>query len=367
MDSPFTHNAEESEVDERDNPNFVDTRVFSNPFGPNNIDILTCYFLVDNRWNETQITSTKKRLTIGKDPALSQITINEPDAAAIHVVVQRFGNDWYIMELGDNNIMSVNGFLSRQVILGPESKTTLLIGKIPVVFSTKASNTKSSNQSRSLESGEFSLMLGAKEFPFYFYKPCLLGAHPICDLCFNNKIDVHDQLRKKPFVAIINNFQDCLFVRKLLHDISVTVDGVEADAPSPILRESKMNLCQADIGLSFSSDLEIPEEVFSPPEKKNKLKLLQIDKSNNIISTIKLNAIGETLIIGRSSLADICVNSQVMSRKHASLTLSEKSLFVKDQESNNGTFVNGGKIKEAKICPGDFVDFGSSKFFLCYQ
>lgn len=67
---------------------------------------------------------------------------------------------------------------------------------------------------------------------------------------------------------------------------------------------------------------------------------------------------GRQLTIGRSSGADLQVNSPRLSRKHAAIRLDQKGLNVEDLGSANGTFVNGQRVQQALLRPGDIVMVG---------
>ena len=70
------------------------------------------------------------------------------------------------------------------------------------------------------------------------------------------------------------------------------------------------------------------------------------------------------LIVGRDiGLGLSLVGETTVSRKHAQITRSGGTVFVKDFGSTNGTFVNGAQIQgETQLRPGDAVQFGSVRF-----
>lgn len=64
----------------------------------------------------------------------------------------------------------------------------------------------------------------------------------------------------------------------------------------------------------------------------------------------------EEIIIGRDALADITINDQTVSRRHARLAAFEGRIFLQDLESSNGTFLNGLQIYgEAPVKNGDQI------------
>ncbi len=66
------------------------------------------------------------------------------------------------------------------------------------------------------------------------------------------------------------------------------------------------------------------------------------------------------LIIGRSSELDIVLVEDMVSRKHAKITLSGGKITIEDLGSTNGTFVNGEKVKTWRLKEGDRILVGTS-------
>ncbi|MGQ9579717.1 MAG: FHA domain-containing protein, partial [Armatimonadota bacterium] len=70
-----------------------------------------------------------------------------------------------------------------------------------------------------------------------------------------------------------------------------------------------------------------------------------------------------TKTIGRESSSDVAlVNDSTASRRHATITISADGYFIRDEGSSNGTFVNGVRITEQKISPGDEIQIGETRF-----
>jgi FHA domain-containing protein/uncharacterized protein DUF4388 len=66
------------------------------------------------------------------------------------------------------------------------------------------------------------------------------------------------------------------------------------------------------------------------------------------------------LVIGRSSELDLVLIEDMVSRKHARLTLEPGQITISDLGSTNGTFVNGEKVKRAQLKEGDRILIGTS-------
>src|SRR6476661_5779334 len=66
------------------------------------------------------------------------------------------------------------------------------------------------------------------------------------------------------------------------------------------------------------------------------------------------------IIVGRSSDLDMVLVEDMVSRKHARITMNQDQIWIEDLGSTNGTFVNGEKIKRARLKEGDRVLIGTS-------
>ena len=69
---------------------------------------------------------------------------------------------------------------------------------------------------------------------------------------------------------------------------------------------------------------------------------------------------GREIIIGRSSELDMVLIEDMVSRKHAKIQASDDSIAITDMGSTNGTFVNGEKIRVARLKEGDRILIGTS-------
>jgi hypothetical protein len=66
------------------------------------------------------------------------------------------------------------------------------------------------------------------------------------------------------------------------------------------------------------------------------------------------------ILIGRSSDLDMVLVEDMVSRKHARIQTQGDQIWIEDLGSTNGTFVNGEKIKRARLKEGDRVLIGTS-------
>jgi hypothetical protein len=69
---------------------------------------------------------------------------------------------------------------------------------------------------------------------------------------------------------------------------------------------------------------------------------------------------GAEIVIGRESDLDVVLPDDLVSRKHARIAVHEGEAVLQDLASTNGTFVNGQRVKRARLAPGDRVVIGAA-------
>lgn len=69
-----------------------------------------------------------------------------------------------------------------------------------------------------------------------------------------------------------------------------------------------------------------------------------------------------TLTVGRAEDSDLIIASTRVSRHHCEIVNSGAGLVVRDKGSGNGTVVNGAKVTEQPLKPGDEVQIGPLTF-----
>jgi hypothetical protein len=73
------------------------------------------------------------------------------------------------------------------------------------------------------------------------------------------------------------------------------------------------------------------------------------------------------ILIGRSNDLDMVLVEDMVSRKHAKISSRNGKINIEDLGSTNGTFVNGEKIKQARLKEGDRILIGTSILKLVQQ
>ncbi len=71
---------------------------------------------------------------------------------------------------------------------------------------------------------------------------------------------------------------------------------------------------------------------------------------------------GDRVLFGRANDVDVVVSDPVASRHHAELIRIGTSFLVKDLNSSNGVYVNGQKIIEHYLMPGDVFSIGDHSY-----
>jgi pSer/pThr/pTyr-binding forkhead associated (FHA) protein len=71
------------------------------------------------------------------------------------------------------------------------------------------------------------------------------------------------------------------------------------------------------------------------------------------------------LLFGRHEECDIQLNSKKVSRRHCVVAQVNDVLIIRDLGSTNGVRINGDRVAEGKLRPGDEVQIGNFKYQVC--
>ena len=70
------------------------------------------------------------------------------------------------------------------------------------------------------------------------------------------------------------------------------------------------------------------------------------------------------ITLGRSSSCQLVFDDDTVSRRHAALVLRDGAWHVVDLGSSNGTYVNGRRVVDVEVRPGDELALGTSRVLL---
>ena len=70
---------------------------------------------------------------------------------------------------------------------------------------------------------------------------------------------------------------------------------------------------------------------------------------------------GGELVLGRHPACALVLDDETVSRRHALLFRREAGWFLRDLGSSNGTWVNGRRVVDAEVRPGDEVRLGDAR------
>ena len=71
------------------------------------------------------------------------------------------------------------------------------------------------------------------------------------------------------------------------------------------------------------------------------------------------------LLFGRHEECDVQLNSKKVSRRHCCVAQVNDYLVVRDLGSTNGVRINGQRVVEGKLVPGDELQIGNFKYQVC--
>jgi len=75
----------------------------------------------------------------------------------------------------------------------------------------------------------------------------------------------------------------------------------------------------------------------------------------------------QNLLVGRRESCDIRLRFANVSAHHCELTLRGGYWYVRDLGSSNGTKVNGSRVQEKLVAPGDSITFAKHEFEMSYS
>ncbi|HCE44498.1 MAG TPA: hypothetical protein DET40_13205 [Lentisphaeria bacterium] len=103
-------------------------------------------------------------------------------------------------------------------------------------------------------------------------------------------------------------------------------------------------------------------ESFDQPPAGEELLLIVVKGKPHAWFTLESDLIS----IGRAEASDIVLQSSKVSRNHCHISRNNNSWLMVDDDSRNGLFVNGRKMKKRFLCEGDIVRIGTGSVEVIY-
>ena len=75
----------------------------------------------------------------------------------------------------------------------------------------------------------------------------------------------------------------------------------------------------------------------------------------------------KTLLVGRRESCDIVLRFSNVSAHHCQLTVTGGYWYVLDLKSRNGVKINGNRVKDKRIDPGDMLSIAKHKYEIKYS
>src|SRR3954452_7472427 len=92
--------------------------------------------------------------------------------------------------------------------------------------------------------------------------------------------------------------------------------------------------------------------------------LLRVSHRSSATAYVPLE--GQRMVLGRAEDVDVPLDSSKVSRQHAELVKDPfDRWWVRDLGSRNGTRVNGARVSESIVQPGDVLEVGDFVLALC--
>lgn len=115
--------------------------------------------------------------------------------------------------------------------------------------------------------------------------------------------------------------------------------------------------------MSNAGDLDSQTQLLQMEETKDvvSLRKCQLRVLSGPDEKKKFDLNQKTTQLGKKEDNDIVLLDNTVSRHHISIEMTSDSYLLKDLGSTNGTYINGLKVKEAYLTPGDVIKIGNSE------
>lgn len=152
---------------------------------------------------------------------------------------------------------------------------------------------------------------------------------------------------------------DVGMIRNLMGDSEVRVNGIPVSDSHPIAHGDVLCLGMTELNVVDPKRHTQEQEA---AKRASQLEGQWVLKPMSRALGERQYVVDKTAVLGRARECDISLGVAHLSRRHARLTVTDRGLKVEDLDSANGTYVNGQRIKEAVLRPGDQLSFDAIQF-----
>lgn len=151
----------------------------------------------------------------------------------------------------------------------------------------------------------------------------------------------------------------------LLDDIALAVLEKETLFPIGLDDVDHPAFCSAEI---CAADIDVVDEDTATddefPQLDDEFPQLIVTHNGNTLQEIRLT--DSRILIGRSSLCDLAIDDEFVSKQHAALIRVENAVILIDLKSSNGTYVNSRRIQRRTLRDNDIVSLGEHRIKVVY-
>lgn len=328
-----------------------------------------CFYVIDEKGiRMTPIEDDDVIFNFGRgknnECLINDKSISETQMRAIH-----FKGRWTFMDTGVRDALSFNGIKSRQLTTTSESRTAIKCGNSWIIHvgldSSKYDETDTQLLKRSILANipqpyvddacvTLSYRNKARSSTM---APILAGSHASCDFRMESL---------KPFHFIIYWSQVGLYMEDLTKGHPGVFLGdrrISGNTGIPHTISITAGKTRFDVVVTGTQDTH-RQSLADAHNNKQRLKLMPVSSQ---LPPIILTPGLRNLVIGRNEESDLMIKDISVSRRHAKISIRDKSVMLEDLKSINGTKVNLEKVKRSIVVPGDVVTIGNVSFLLCYE
>ncbi|MCH2208983.1 MAG: FHA domain-containing protein [Lentisphaerales bacterium] len=313
------------------------------------------FFIFNSKGTCSQEFPKDKKITIGKDASCS-IQLNDQSIDDVQVIGQKFGSYMYFIESGNRNLLKYNGALCNQIIIEENERAEFKVGNSRLIYTGTKDKLKKLVLTHDIPEGSVGVRLQDKS-PIFVSQGCLImGSHRACDI----------QNEEWPeFAAALYFSPSGVYLERLNSSCELILAQMFIRDKIQIQKECYFTLHGKSIKLLIHGDLnEQCSIIFQNHNKVSDLCLVPLNTKEKYSIPLAANS---RLTFGRSDKCDVTINSAQLSRLHAQVMCRNKFILISDNNSTNGTFINGNLTSKAKARPSDIINFGELEYLLMYD